>query len=128
MWVIRWWCDRRTCWVVAPWKWCFPSADLKEYITSAVQVSNDSPVLLDRFLDIATEVDVDIICDGKDVLVGGIMEHIEQAGVHSGDSSCILPPATLERRHQKRNDTSGYGAGQGAERRGLDEHPVCHSG
>ncbi|NNF16335.1 MAG: carbamoyl-phosphate synthase large subunit [Gammaproteobacteria bacterium] len=73
----------------------FSKADLKEYITSAVQVSNDSPVLLDRFLDMATEVDVDIVCDGQDVLIGGIMEHIEQAGVHSGDSSCILPPATL---------------------------------
>ena len=73
----------------------FSRADLKEYITSAVQVSNESPVLLDRFLNLATEVDVDIICDGKDVLVGGIMEHIEQAGIHSGDSSCILPPASL---------------------------------
>ena len=52
------------------------------------------PVLLDRFLDVAIEVDVDAICDGKDVLIGGIMEHIEQAGVHSGDSGCSLPPAT----------------------------------
>ncbi|MEM7081815.1 MAG: carbamoyl-phosphate synthase large subunit [Pseudomonadota bacterium] len=73
----------------------FSKADLNAYINSAVQVSNESPVLLDRFLNLATEVDVDIICDGDDVLVGGIMEHIEQAGVHSGDSSCILPPASL---------------------------------
>ncbi|MBN8279678.1 MAG: carbamoyl-phosphate synthase large subunit [Gammaproteobacteria bacterium] len=69
--------------------------DLRVYMKEAVNVSNDSPVLLDRFLDLAVEVDVDIISDGKDVLVGGIMEHIEQAGVHSGDSSCSLPPATL---------------------------------
>ncbi len=61
----------------------------------AVRVSNESPVLLDRFLDDAIEVDVDAICDGTDVLIGGIMEHIEQAGVHSGDSACSLPPYTL---------------------------------
>ncbi len=69
--------------------------DLRIYMRDAVNVSNDSPVLLDRFLDQAVEVDVDIISDGTDVLVGGIMEHIEQAGVHSGDSGCSLPPATL---------------------------------
>jgi carbamoyl-phosphate synthase large subunit len=69
--------------------------DLRHYMATAVAVSNDSPVLLDRFLDLAVEVDVDIVSDGKDVLIGGIMEHIEQAGVHSGDSGCSLPPATL---------------------------------
>ncbi|HEX5512794.1 MAG TPA: carbamoyl-phosphate synthase large subunit [Gammaproteobacteria bacterium] len=69
--------------------------DLLRYMHEAVQVSNDSPVLLDRFLDDAVEVDVDAIADGTDVLIGGIMEHIEQAGVHSGDSACSLPPYTL---------------------------------
>ncbi len=69
--------------------------DLRNYMHTAVQVSNDSPVLLDRFLDDAIEVDVDAICDGKDVLIGGIMQHIEQAGVHSGDSACSLPPYSL---------------------------------
>ena len=69
--------------------------DLSAYMQAAINVSNDSPVLLDRFLDVATEVDVDIICDGTNVLVGGIMEHIEQAGVHSGDSGCSLPPFSL---------------------------------
>ena len=73
----------------------FTEEDLRNYMTEAVKVSNDSPVLLDRFLDLATEVDVDAICDGTDVLIGGIMEHIEQAGVHSGDSSCSLPPYAL---------------------------------
>ncbi|MBS0399685.1 MAG: carbamoyl-phosphate synthase large subunit, partial [Proteobacteria bacterium] len=73
----------------------FNEDDLRQYMTDAVKVSNDSPVLLDRFLDLAIEVDVDAICDGQDVLIGGIMEHVEQAGVHSGDSSCSLPPATL---------------------------------
>ncbi len=69
--------------------------ELRRYMKDAVQVSNDSPVLLDRFLDHATEVDVDAICDGSDVLIGGIMEHIEQAGVHSGDSACSIPPYSL---------------------------------
>ena len=69
--------------------------DLERYMREAVSVSNDSPVLLDRFLNDAIEVDVDAICDGKDVLIGGIMEHIEQAGVHSGDSACSLPPHSL---------------------------------
>ena len=70
-------------------------ADLERYMREAVKVSNDSPVLLDRFLNDATEVDVDAICDGQAVLIGGIMEHIEQAGVHSGDSACSLPPFSL---------------------------------
>ena len=69
--------------------------DLNKYMAAAVAVSNASPVLLDHFLESAIEVDVDAICDGKDVLIGGIMEHIEQAGVHSGDSACALPPHTL---------------------------------
>lgn len=69
--------------------------DLRTYMSTAVSVSNESPVLLDRFLNNAIEVDVDAICDGEEVLIGGIMEHIEQAGVHSGDSACSLPPHTL---------------------------------
>ena len=70
-------------------------ADLERYMREAVKVSNNSPVLLDRYLSDAIEVDVDCICDGKDTYVGGIMEHIEQAGVHSGDSACCLPPHSL---------------------------------
>jgi len=69
--------------------------ELRRYMRQAVSVSNDSPVLLDRFLDDAVEVDLDAVCDGKDVVLGGILEHIEQAGVHSGDSACSLPPYTL---------------------------------
>ena len=70
-------------------------ADLERYMENAVRVSNNSPVLLDRYLSDAIEVDVDCICDGKDTFIGGIMEHIEQAGVHSGDSACCLPPHSL---------------------------------
>ncbi|MGB5740303.1 MAG: carbamoyl-phosphate synthase large subunit [Woeseia sp.] len=73
----------------------YDNDDLDAYMQAAINVSNDSPVLLDRFLDLATEVDVDIVFDGTDVLVGGVMEHIEQAGVHSGDSGCSLPPFSL---------------------------------
>jgi carbamoyl-phosphate synthase large subunit len=69
--------------------------DLNRYMREAVSVSNDSPVLLDRFLNNAIEVDVDALCDGKDVVIGGIMEHIEEAGVHSGDSACSLPAHSL---------------------------------
>ncbi|MDR2877187.1 MAG: carbamoyl-phosphate synthase large subunit [Chromatiales bacterium] len=69
--------------------------DLARYMREAVAVSNESPVLLDRFLDDAIEVDVDAVSDGRDVVIGGVMEHIEQAGVHSGDSACSLPPFTL---------------------------------
>jgi len=68
---------------------------LSNYMHTAIQVSNESPVLLDRFLNDAIEVDVDAICDGSDVVIGGIMEHIEEAGVHSGDSACSLPPFSL---------------------------------
>lgn len=77
-------------------------ADLMHYMNTAVSVSNDSPVLLDRFLSDAIEVDVDAICDGEHVYVAGIMQHIEQAGIHSGDSACALPPHTLDQDIQTR--------------------------
>ena len=73
----------------------YDNDSLERYMTTAVKVSNDSPVLLDSFLDHAIEVDIDVVSDGKDVVIGGIMEHIEQAGIHSGDSACSLPPHSL---------------------------------
>jgi len=75
-------------------------AQLERYMREAVKVSNESPVLLDRFLNDALEVDVDALCDGDDVIIGGIMEHVEQAGVHSGDSACSLPPYSLSAKLQ----------------------------
>jgi carbamoyl-phosphate synthase large subunit len=75
-------------------------ADLERYMREAVKVSNKSPVLLDRFLNDAIEVDVDALSDGKQVIIGGIMEHVEQAGVHSGDSACSLPPYSLSKKLQ----------------------------
>ena len=75
-------------------------AQLERYMREAVKVSNESPVLLDRFLNDALEVDVDALCDGEEVIIGGIMEHVEQAGVHSGDSACSLPPYSLSAKLQ----------------------------
>ncbi|NGX16395.1 carbamoyl-phosphate synthase large subunit [Wenzhouxiangella sp. XN24] len=74
----------------------FSEQELRTYMQFAVKISEDSPILLDRFLDNAVEVDIDIVSDGETVVIGGIMEHIEQAGVHSGDSGCCLPPNTLD--------------------------------
>jgi len=84
----------------------YDEQDLRRYFKEAVSVSNESPVLLDRFLDSAIEVDIDAICDGTDVVIGGIMEHIEQAGVHSGDSACSLPAYTLSAEIQ--DEMRGY--------------------
>ena len=69
--------------------------DLEFYMQAAVKISNGKPILIDKFLEDATEIDVDAISDGKDTIMGGIMEHIEEAGIHSGDSACVLPPITL---------------------------------
>jgi carbamoyl-phosphate synthase large subunit len=80
----------------------YNEAELLDYMRQAVAVSNESPVLLDRFLEDAIEVDVDAVCDGHSIIVGGIMDHIEQAGVHSGDSACSLPPSSLSSGVQER--------------------------
>jgi carbamoyl-phosphate synthase large subunit len=74
----------------------YDDRDLERYLKEAVRVSNEHPVLIDDFLDNATEIDVDAICDGRDVLIGAIMEHIEEAGIHSGDSACVIPPQSLK--------------------------------
>jgi carbamoyl-phosphate synthase large subunit len=82
-------------WVAVRWKSSIADEDLLRYMRDAVQVSDDSPVLLDRFLNAAIEVDIDAVSDGEHVVIGSIMQHIEQAGVHSGDSACSLPPYSL---------------------------------
>ena len=74
----------------------YDDKDLERYLKEAVKVSNEHPVLIDDFLDNAVEIDVDAICDGKEVLIGAIMEHIEEAGIHSGDSACVIPPQSLK--------------------------------
>ena len=79
---------------------CFDEDDFKAALEEALEVSEDHPVLLDRFLGGAVEYDVDILCDGDEVYVAGIMEHIEEAGVHSGDSACVIPPVVLSKENQ----------------------------
>ena len=73
----------------------YSDAELRKYMDEAVSVSHDAPVLIDKFLDNAIELDVDAICDGKDVYIGSVMQHIEEAGIHSGDSACSLPPVSI---------------------------------
>ncbi|EME17474.1 carbamoyl-phosphate synthase large subunit [Rhodococcus triatomae] len=75
----------------------YDEKSLQDYIARATEISDDRPVLVDRFLDDAVEIDVDALCDGTEVYLGGVMEHIEEAGIHSGDSACALPPITLGR-------------------------------
>ncbi|SFV71109.1 Carbamoyl-phosphate synthase large chain [hydrothermal vent metagenome] len=78
-------------------KTVYSDAELNQYMDEAVSVSNDAPVLIDKFLDNAIELDVDAICDGKDVYIGSVMQHIEEAGIHSGDSACALPPMSISK-------------------------------
>ncbi|MBN1762446.1 MAG: carbamoyl-phosphate synthase large subunit [Methanomicrobia archaeon] len=73
----------------------YDDSELERYMREAVRVSKEKPVLIDKFLEKSTEIDVDAVCDGEEVLIGAIMEHIEEAGVHSGDSTCVIPPQSL---------------------------------
>ena len=97
---------------------------VRRYMREAVVFSQDRPVLIDRFLENATEIDVDALADGEDVLIAGIMEHIEEAGVHSGDSSCVLPPYFAERGRAGGGSGVHGAAGAGAECDRADECPV----
>ena len=98
---------------------------VRRYMREAVTFSQDRPVLVDRFLEDATEVDVDALCDGDDVLIAGIMEHIEEAGIHSGDSSCVLPPVSLRETADRDHRRVHGQAGARAERDRPDERAVC---
>ena len=92
----------------------------------AVEYSHDRPVLIDHFLEDAIEVDVDALSDGEDVVIGGIMQHIEEAGIHSGDSSCVLPAVDIPQHLARTHARVHLQAGAGAESRRADEHPVRH--
>ncbi len=96
-------------------KTVYSDAELREYMDEAVSVSNDAPVLIDKFLDNAIELDVDAICDGKDVYIGSVMQHIEEAGIHSGDSACSLPPVSisLELQEEVKEQTAKIALGLG---------------
>jgi carbamoyl-phosphate synthase large subunit len=78
---------------------CYTKDAVRDYMKKAVDVSPDHPVLIDLFLEDAFEYDVDCVCDGKDVVIGGVMQHIEEAGIHSGDSACVLPPYKMSEKH-----------------------------
>ena len=89
----------------------YDQLELRSYMRGAVEVLEDSPILLDRFLDQAIEVDIDAVSDGSRVVIGSVMEHIEQAGVHSGDSACSLPPYSIDEKKQTYNINGDHAAG-----------------
>ncbi len=97
----------------------YSDKELNQYMNEAVSVSNDSPVLIDKFLDRAIEIDVDAISDQKDVYIGAIMQHIEEAGIHSGDSACSLPPVSLSDKIQKEIETKTKEIALGLNIKGL---------
>ncbi|MET0233469.1 MAG: carbamoyl-phosphate synthase large subunit [Kibdelosporangium sp.] len=97
----------------------YDDSTLADYIARATEVSPEHPVLVDRFLDDAIEIDVDALCDGEEVFIGGVMEHIEEAGIHSGDSSCALPPITLGRTDLENVRRSTEAIAKGVGVRGL---------
>ena len=120
----RCWCGRRTCWAAAAWRSCTTTPRWSRYIERATEISPEHPVLVDRFIDDAVEIDVDAIFDGEELFLGGVMEHIEEAGIHSGDSSCALPPITLGAAEilRIREATEAIARGVGVRR--ADQHPV----
>ena len=97
------------------------------YMKEAVEYSQDRPVLIDHFLEDAIEVDVDALSDGEDVVIGGIMQHIEEAGIHSGDSSCVLPAVDIPERLLEAHAGVHVQAGAGVESCRADEYSVCDS-
>ena len=84
------------CWVEEQWKLFMKKVNLKNFVQKAFKAAEDNPILIDKFIDHAMEVDVDAISDGTQVHVAGIMQHIEEAGIHSGDSACSLPPVSIK--------------------------------
>lgn len=97
----------------------YDEANLSRYIANATEITPDHPVLIDRFLEDAVEIDVDALFDGTDMYLGGIMEHIEEAGIHSGDSACVLPPITLGNNVIERVRTATRAIAEGVGVRGL---------
>ncbi len=104
------------------------SASLQEFTRQAIIASPGHPILIDKFLEDAIEVDVDAISDGETTVVAGIMEHIEEAGVHSGDSACVLPPHTLSAELIERIKAADESACGKAQRRRPPQHPVRGKG
>ena len=120
----RCWCGRPTCWAGAAWRSSTTTARWRGYIDRATEISPEHPVLVDRFLDDAVEIDVDALYDGDELFLGGVMEHIEEAGIHSGDSSCALPPITLGADGHRPDPRGHRGDRPGRRRARPAEHPV----
>ncbi len=97
----------------------YDEASLEQYMATATEVSAERPVLVDRFLDNGVEIDVDALFDGEEMYLGGIMEHIEEAGIHSGDSACVIPPVTLGASELERVRTATEAIARGVGVRGL---------
>ena len=104
----------------------YDDQDLVQFVNEAVKVAPEHPVLIDKFLEDAIEIDVDAVSDGERVVIGGVMEHIEKAGVHSGDSACALPPYSLDEAQVAHPARPDQGAGQGARRGGAHQRAVRH--
>ena len=124
----RCWCGRPTCSAAARWRSSTTATSLGRYMRHAVRASPEHPVLIDQFLEDAIEVDVDAVSDGTTSSIGGIMEHIERAGVHSGDSACSLPPYSIDAEVQARDPPPDRRARPRARRRRPDERAVRREG
>ena len=102
--------------------------ELEKYMKDEAESLKDGPVLIDKFLENAQEIDVDAIGDGSDIVVAGIMQHIEQAGIHSGDSAMILPPLTIEKNILLEIERQSVAVGKALPCQGANEYPVCNKG
>ena len=119
------WCALPTCLGGRAMEIVYAEGDLESFTEKAHEASPDHPILIDKFLEDAIEIDVDAVADGERCVVAGIMEHIEEAGIHSGDSACALPPYSLNDDIIEKIKIEHLRACEGTARRGLDEHPVC---
>ena len=120
----RCWCGRRTSSAGAAWRSCTATRRSRATSPARPQISPEHPVLVDRFIDDAVEIDVDALFDGEELFLGGVMEHIEEAGIHSGDSSCALPPITLGESEIQRIREATEAIARGVGVRGPAQHPV----
>ena len=106
----------------------YDEPSLDRYMAVAVEASPEHPILIDKFLEDAIEVDVDAVCDGERTIVGGVMEHIEEAGIHSGDSACAIPPFSLPNEVIAQAQGADLCSGRGAECSWSHEYSICREG
>ena len=126
--VIRCWCGRAYVLGGRAMAIVYDEESLDDYMRSAVDASPEKPILIDKFLERAAEFDVDALADETACVIAGIQEHIEEAGIHSGDSSSVLPPQKIAVEHLGNDAALHANAGQGSECQGADEYSVCDQG